>query len=683
VEQIGRIIGRYGVSTSVAMKRLAASESNLTLFQNQVVIGVDMADALTIAAVKTIGTLDNFTAVYKGRLFIDCSGDGWVGYYAGAEYRRGREARDEFNERLAPEKADDIMMSGVLFREAFIYRAVDTGHPVTFEPPPWAYKWSSDDHIYRHVGDISYGSWWFEHRGTINELENKEEARDDLLRITYGYWDYIKNTWSKRERAKNYALAVVATTLAKRETRRLIGDYILTQNDVQNDTFFEDRIASGGWYLDVHHPEGMFSGKEGPYQFNEHVALYQIPFRCLYSKNISNLLFAGRDMSVTHVALGTVRIQRTLACLGQAAGTAAARAVRLKLSPRTYAQQHMPALQQTLLKDDLFIPHVRNEDPLDLARFAQVRAASVDACQTFKKTDCQNAGYMPLDRPRAMVIPVGLHGNLESIFLQLSTTIVDATNITLQIRKAKHAADFSSREVLATITAIVPPGYSMVLPTKPPVHGFSHWVKFDVNQSIAAPYVCIELPAVEGIWWGRMARAPQPSCRAAWESGTWVAVKNEYHSFYTVPAIVLPPSPHHTATDYAAENIVNGLIRPDERSMNMWASDPRQAMPQWIELLFSQATTLDSVYLTFDTDLDVDEAHKSDVVPPECVRDYQVSGLVGGEWKILADVVGNFQRRRIHRFAAVSVERLRVTVLSTNGHPSARIYEVRAYRESV
>lgn len=685
VEEVSRTCSSNKISRSECFKRLIQAEPNLTFFPNQVVIAVEMDGPQRITAVKTIGTLRNTVALYQGKIFIDCSGDGCVGYYAGAEYRCGREARHEYNEALAPATADNILMSGVLFREAFIYKAIDTGKPVAFTPLPWAYPFLSEAQLSRSVDQISYGNWWFEHRGSINEFSQTEQARDDLLRITFGWWNYVKNVWSGREKATNYALKVVATTLAKRETRRLLGDYVLTQNDVQGDTLFDDRIAYGGWTLDIHHPDGMFSGEKGPYDFGAGTTLYQIPFRCLYSRTIGNLLFAGRNASVTHVALGTVRIQRTLACLGQVAGTAAARCAQGFMTPREFGQKQMKQFQQLLVKDDLSIPGVRNEDPQDLARTATVTASSVDPCMTFGNVNCQLNGYLPLDRPRAMMFPVGLRKELLAVTLLLKTTRSEWSRITLSVREAQGPGDFTSIPEIAAVTAVIPPDSRVVVPGWPHCYGpdgFGYWVKFGLNRQIAAPYVWLELPATAGVWWGTMAVAPASACRAELEAGKWAPTSNEYQAFYPEPPLDFPP--HDTAlANHAPENVINGLARSDAGSSNMWISDPQQPLPQWLDLDFGKPVALDTVHLTFDTDLNVDDSHKNQFHPPECVRDYTLSTFDGSDWKVQVEVKNNYLRHRRHAFATASCRKLRLTVQATAGHRAARVFEIRAYGSAV
>ena len=219
----------------------------------------------------------------------------------------------------------------------------------------------------------------------MDDLEDPEGARDELIRITFAYWGWIKNHWAEKDKARTYEMVYVPYMDARRETRRLVGDYILKQQDAEQGVMFPDRISYGGWSLDVHHPKGIHSGKEGPYYFDGRVPIYSIPYRTIYSTNIVNLLFAGRCMSVTHIALGTVRVEATLSTVGQAAGTAAALCIRHGVTPRELGQRHIVELQQQLLKDDQYIPELKNEDPADLARGAKVSASSVQTVSEYTR----------------------------------------------------------------------------------------------------------------------------------------------------------------------------------------------------------------------------------------------------------------------------------------------------------
>jgi len=366
---------------SDAFKLICDAEENLTLFLNQHVFDASMENEAKITGVKAVSTLTGLITEYHADQFIDCSGDGWLGYFAGAEYRYGRESRDEFNEDLAPEEADSITMSGSIMGDDLIYmtgfRSKKTDKPVGFVRPAWAKEIDILESPGRSFSSFGVGSWWMEHDGGINDLWQAEEARDELIKVTLSFWDYVKNKSDKKEEARNYKLVTIPIMDAKRETRRLVGDYLLTQHDVTGGRVFPDRIAFGGWSIDLHNPKGIYSGAGGSFDFAQlKVPIYTIPFRALYSKNIDNLLFAGRCGSFTHVALGSVRLQSTLATIGQAAGTAAAMCVEKGINSRSIYTNHISELQQTLLKHDQSIPELKNVDQQDLARKAKVSASS-------------------------------------------------------------------------------------------------------------------------------------------------------------------------------------------------------------------------------------------------------------------------------------------------------------------
>jgi hypothetical protein len=305
--------------------------------------------------------------------FIDASGDGAIAYDAGAEFRMGRESRSEFNESIAPEKADDYVIGGA----ALLFKVTDVGHPIHFERPSWAYEFPTDRELpfRNHSNWQNAGFWWMMYGGTLNTVFDYEKIRDELYKILYGVWDHVKNHGDHG--AKNYALEWVGAVPGKLESRRFMGDNILTQNDIMIMTQFPDSVSYGGAAIDLHPPEGVFS-PEPP--TNEHETLlpglYSIPFRCLYSKNVDNLMMAGRIISTTHVAHGTTRFIATGAVNGQAVGTAAYLCKKYSVTPRELYQKHIHELQQLLLKNDCYIIGLKNEDLGDFAKTTSVTASS-------------------------------------------------------------------------------------------------------------------------------------------------------------------------------------------------------------------------------------------------------------------------------------------------------------------
>lgn len=663
IEELGREKARRGYSWSKTFEIATKKEPNLSVFLNQHVFDVEKKDKNVISAAKSVNVLTGEISLYRGKMFIDCTGDGDLGFYAGAEYRIGREARSEFDESLAPEKPDTVTMSGCLW-----FSTRDAGKPVEFTAPEWAPKFLSDDELPQRDHEKWRGMhWWIERPGNINPIKDAEKSRDELIKINIGWWDHIKNYCKYSQEAKNYELINLTTIEGKRESRRLVGDYIINQNDAQNAVLFPDRVAYGGWPLDIHHPEGIFSGKkgQGPFDYNARVPLWSIPYRALYSKNIDNLLFAARNMSVTHTALGSVRVQSTLSVCGQAAGTAGGMCIKYNTTPRGIYQKYIKELQQTLLKNDAYMIGIKNEDPLDLARQSKLIASSTKKFSAFNKESIKKSTTIhPLNMPRAVMFPVEKNTVIKSISLFLISENSGPTDITLGLRESSKSEDFGSTEDIVTSEATIP-------------SKGQHWVEFPLNCKLKEDYGWAYLPKTDGVSWSLMDSAMEGTTRAYGnsEKGPWTTSGGYYAHFLNPPA--------KTVVDCGVENIISGVTRPEGSKLNMWVSDPEQPMPQWVEMDFGKPMKFNSIYLVFDTDLncwDYASYHKFPRVP-ECVKDYELFYWDGKQWVSIEKVQLNYQRLRVHKFNPVTVSKLKVEVQATNGDKSARIYEIRVYNE--
>lgn len=286
------------------------------------------------------------------RQFVDCSGDSILAAVTPAEFRHGREARTEFGEDIEPFLADHKTMGNSL-----LIQLRRTDEPQPFVPPRWAYKFTHPEDLpHRLRGVHAHNFWWIEVGGLGDTIQEAERTRDELMQIVYGVWDYIKNCAPERAQAENWAVEWIGSLPGKRESRRYVGDHILTQNDVRAGGSFEDIVAYGGWSMDDHHPAGIFY-PGNPTIFHPAPSPYGIPYRCLYSRNLANLSFAGRNISVTHAALSSTRVMATCALLGQAAGTATALCVHHHCDPRSLSSgARMHDLQRTLMDDDCWLP---------------------------------------------------------------------------------------------------------------------------------------------------------------------------------------------------------------------------------------------------------------------------------------------------------------------------------------
>ncbi|OHX63875.1 FAD-dependent oxidoreductase [Flammeovirga pacifica] len=304
--------------------------------------------------------------------FIDCSGDGLLAAKAGAEYRTGREASHEFNEKFAPKEADGWQMGA-----SILIGGKDMGKPMKYTAPSFAKEFTLEhSHPKRKVRSYVEGYWWCEIGSQFDIIKDQEEIRKKLMGYAHGIWDYIKNSGNYPD-AENFALEWIGSVPGKRESRRFIGDYILSEKDLTEHKHFEDAVAYGGWSLDEHNPGGIENMKEPPSYFHQRFKkVYEIPFRSLYSKNIDNLLFSGRNISQTHISLSSTRVMATCALMGQATGTAAALCVKNKTTPRGIYQKHIVELQDRLLMNDAYIPNRPNRQKNDLMKDAASIVAS-------------------------------------------------------------------------------------------------------------------------------------------------------------------------------------------------------------------------------------------------------------------------------------------------------------------
>ncbi len=368
---------------SQRLRRWIEQEPRIELFLNTHACDVVMESEHRIACVETIHTRSGLRSRFPGKLFLDCTGDAVLGLWAGADYREGKEPYSLHQEPYAPPEASPHTMGN-----GIKYYSRQTDSPVMFETPKWAYQFPDcrsfppNRHPRRPGWPIGW-QWKNELGGLRDTYAQAEEIRDDLFRLVFGIWGHIKNDCSRfSDIASRRQLVWVGHIAAKRENHRLLGDYILTQNDIGDQTRFSDRVAFGGWVCDDHYSAGFFHQGEsaGVHYDRPEFAFFRqyfsIPFRCLYSRNIENLMMAGRNISATHVALSNTRVMHTCAILGHAAGTASAMCLQENLTPRELGQHKIADLQQQLLKEGAYLIDLPGEDPEDLARKATITASS-------------------------------------------------------------------------------------------------------------------------------------------------------------------------------------------------------------------------------------------------------------------------------------------------------------------
>lgn len=344
------------------------AEPNITLLLDATCIACttdEQTKAITSVTVLRNSTDDVFEI--SARIFADCSGDSRLALEADADYHVGREAKSDFGEGLALDVADRQTLGSSMLITG---KKHDTPQP--FIAPDWVRHFTPEELKYRPIHGYEYGYWWFEWGGHLDTVKDNEVIRHELLRIAYGIWNFIKNSGHYPD-AANWTLDWIGSLPAKRESRRLLAPHVLCQQDVQEGRIFEDAVAYGGWWIDTHPPKGVDAPDERPCNQHHSDCIYTIPWSSLHSRNVPNLVFAGRNMSATHIAFASTRVMATCALMGQAIGSAAAQVIARKV---TLDKLDIPALQQQLLKDDAYLPTVLNTDPADHARSAHVRASS-------------------------------------------------------------------------------------------------------------------------------------------------------------------------------------------------------------------------------------------------------------------------------------------------------------------
>lgn len=321
---------------------LLQNQKNVSLFLNMQVFEVEKEDNKIVSVTgKDITSGKEY--VFKGTLFSDCTGDGEVGFLAGADFRMGRESKAETAEPRAPLKADQLVMG-----TSVQWYADNQESLSSFPECSWAVQFDDNTCI-----SVSRGDWDWEAGLNKNQITEIEYIRDYALRAVYGNWDFLKNKSKGKEQFSKKKLTWVAYIGGKRESRRLLGDLILKEQDILDNVTYEDATFTTTWGVDLHYPKPISGMKEEAfltYCDVEDIKPYPVPYRCLYSRNVDNLFMAGRDISVTHVALGTVRVMRTGGMMGEVVGMAASLCKKYNITPRGIYKEHLSDLKILMQK---------------------------------------------------------------------------------------------------------------------------------------------------------------------------------------------------------------------------------------------------------------------------------------------------------------------------------------------
>ena len=644
-------------------------EPRITLLLNSAASSVHMEDDGRIGSLHAYCSSNQTVYNVSAPLFCDASGDGILGYLSGASFRVGTEARSEFGELLAEEKPRLAFLGHSLY-----FYTRDTGKPVRFIPPSFALKDISPILRYRElkVSDSGCRLWWLEYGGSLDTIRDTEEIKWELWRVAYGVWNHIKNSGCYPE-ASTLTLEWMGMISGKRESRRFEGDVMLRQQDVVEGRVHPDAVSFGGWAIDLHPPEGLYS--QGPACTQWHAkGIYQIPYRTMYSRNVRNLFLAGRLISVSHIAFGSTRVMATSAHNGQAVGMAAVLCKEQGVLPRDLAQEpRIGQLQQRLLRVGQYIPHVAAHDGNDLARVAHITTSSTLALARTPP----NGEMLNLDHDCAILLPLQ-QGRFPSFSLTVGA--VEKTTFRAELWKSAGPGNFTPEFLLASASVALAPGALQAVglhfegEITAPAYVF---LIFPTNPHLRVAQTDARIPGVLTLHHGRnvsvaKSATQQPPLNSGIDSfAFWLPKRRPL-----ARDIALEIDPPLRAFD--ASQLTNGIARP-VNAVNGWVPEVEDRKPR-LRFAWPQPQRVQSVQISFDTDYDhpmesVFMTHPESAMPC-CVRHFRVTSAEG---VVLAEVKEHHQSRwRLELPTPVTTDAIVVEILETWGGLPA-IYEVRVY----
>lgn len=559
-------------------------------------------------------------------IYVDCTGDGYLARLAGVPFRTGREGRDEFDESLALSVPDQFTQGC-----SILLQSRRLGHPAPYVAPDYAYPLERVRQLVDRGGRVvradMQGSdcWWFEYGGRLDVIAEDQRIGLELRAIALGIWNYIKN--SGRYDAEDLQLEWLGLYPGRRGSRRLVGRETLTQRDVTGGLGKPGAVAYGGWYMDSHPSGGVLSEKEQCRQLS--VSCYGLPLGCLYNPCVENLLFAGRCASMSYAAYTSARVMNTCALMGQAAGTAAAMCAARALKPDELPQT---SLRRRLSLDDALLS--------ECVEGAFLRADTIEATSVRRPSPDSGETRWPLVQQTFVVYPAC--GGTARLMVE--------STVETQVRLSLCASPLPSRRApfpqdAETLCLHIPAGRSeLALPAEG--DGFLQ-ARLEPAQGVAL----VGGTPLPGVLAGSCAEAE------------W------FH-----PCLALSQK-----EIYAPKNVQDGYLRP-WGGPRAWASEGLDAAGEALYLRWHEPVRLASVLLLFDPELSMeltssrcetwDPHHHYAArqgMPPQLARSYRLVARGPEGERTLAEVSGNDQRRRLHRFEPVACTELEVRITATYG----------------
>ncbi|MEO5995173.1 MAG: FAD-dependent oxidoreductase [Chitinophagaceae bacterium] len=645
------------------------SEPNITLLLNTSVNQVEKKDAFTIDSVKAYCSQNQTEYVLTAPLFCDTSGDGVVGFLAGAAFRMGAESTSEFGEQFAP-----AAEYGELLGHSLYFYTKNTAKPVRFLAPSFALNDITKIPRYKSFNAKDQGCklWWIEYGGRLDTVHDTEIIKWELWKVVYGVWDYIKNSGNFPESA-NMTLEWVGMIPGKRESRRFEGDYILKQQDIVEQRQFEDAVAYGGWSIDLHPADGVFSEKPGCNQWHSK-GIYQIPFRCLYSKNINNLFLGGRIISASHIAFGSSRVMATSAYAAQAAAIAATICLEENILPGELPGKGLiGSLQRELQKAGQHIPALALNDDANL-----VKEASIKASSELIFIGLPEAGFLkPLEISVAQMLPLKA-GKLPEFSLHVSAA--EATEIEIAVQISSRTGNYTPDITVEKKRLSVTEGRNCLqlkFESELPETAYA-FISFQKNPLLKLSYSDKRLTGILSVFnlvnesVSNYGKQVPPDNIGMDTFEFWCPQRRPEGNNL---AITIKPG----LDCFGVENIRNGVSRPTLQP-NAWVADWDDTAPR-LQLKWNEEKKIREIILKFDTDFDhpmesVLMTHPETVMP-FCVRNYVI---YDEQQQVVFQKKDNYQTlNRIIFDPPLFTRQLTIAVEHPSGDTPAAIFEVLCY----
>jgi hypothetical protein len=597
-------------------------EPNITLLLNTLVHEVHKSSERRIDHLRAFCSQNSTEYELKAPLFCDASGDGIVSFLAGAAFRMGAESRDEFGESLAPDSN-----YGELLGHSLYFYSKEAPQPVKYVAPDYALKDIKQIPRYKQLSPGLNGCrlWWIEYGGRADTVHDTEQIKWELWRIVYGVWDYIKNSGNFKD-VDNLTLEWVGTIPGKRESRRFEGYYMLNQQDVIRQRSFDDAVAFGGWALDLHPADGVYSELPGCNQWHTK-GVYQIPYRSYVSKDIDNLFFAGRIISVSHVAFGSSRVMATCGHGAQAVGAAAALCIHHGLLPQQLMEKPcLRRLQQQLNRMGQSIPGI----PISRDDNDPMNSVDITASSTFALSEIPfNGPWLLLEEGAGQLLPFSKN---ERYQFRVKVKATAATVLRASLKTGEKPFNYTPEITLQALEIPLQPGEQWVTlafstPIPDTQYGF---LIFDANPALALQGSQWRYSGIVSVFNGKN--------KAVSNDGKQQAPENSGVDSFEFWCPRRRPEGHNIAmaitpalAPYDTAHLTNGFTRP-YMGANAWVADPADPQPS-LQLKWDTPRELQSVTLHFDTDFDHPlesslMGHPEDVIP-FCVRHYRIYDETG------------------------------------------------------